>query len=788
MVDEDMENAGALMQLRSELFGHEEDVRGLAVDGTAGFLTASRDRTLKVWREAGPQAFDNTLSLVGHEDYVTTVVVLPSKSASQGAFVSGSRDKTVRIWDTSGSNVEKLEGHKWQVTAVVILSDGSIASASLDGTIRIWSNGKSTVLEGHEGPVQCLAVLPDGALLSGSNDKTIRRWIGSACQQTITGHSDTVRGLAVVPGLGFVSASHDQTLQIWTAAGESIATLVGHTAIVYSAAASSDGTIASASEDNTARLWRVDGSCLQVIEHQACVWTVAFLPNGDLVTGCSDFAARVWTAAADRAAPAEAQKAYLDAVEARKAASGGGGAGGGGALPDGLKMHDAMALMRAGERDGQTIVIREGGGGMAYSWSAQRGEWEKLGEVVSGPQDTMAVGGKQHLGQTWDYVFDVDIADGAPVKKLPANKGEDPYVAADRFLEQEQLPLSYREQIAQFVVENSHGGIQYDMPSFNADPFTGGGAYVPSGNTPAAGAGQTQAHSLTGGGYDPFTGGSSAPTSSTVARHVPARTFVAFTAVPKLEALSSKIREHSQQLGAGSSLALSAEEVAPQGTVDQLLARAASGARDDKVLASPLVQLLLKLLSWPAAQLFPIMDVARLLALQPEFASALAQASSQPGAGVGAALAAAMAEPQTAFNQQTALRLACNAFVQPSLRTWIATQVSSLLDGFAPALTAPSKAVRLAAATLLLNASILNDSELNMQVLSGLLEVLSNPTETDAETQYRAIVAVGTLVHGDSTMRTTAVDIGLKDNINQRQSTAVGKIAEAAQDVLHLLG
>lgn len=45
------------------------------------------------------------------------------------------------------------------------------------------------------------------------------------------------------------------------------------------------------------------------------------------------------------------------------------------------------------------------------------------------------------------------------------------------------------------------------------------------------------------------------------------------------------------------------------------------------------------------------------------------------GAGVGAALAAAMAEPQTAFNQQTALRLACNAFVQPSLRTWIATQV-----------------------------------------------------------------------------------------------------------------
>jgi phospholipase A-2-activating protein len=57
----------------------------------------------------------------------------------------------------------------------------------------------------------------------------------------------------------------------------------------------------------------------------------------------------------------------------------------------------------------------------------------------------MAVGNKQHANQSWDYVFDVDIADGAPVKKLAANKGEDPYDVTDRFLQQEQLPLSYRQ-------------------------------------------------------------------------------------------------------------------------------------------------------------------------------------------------------------------------------------------------------------------------------------------------------------------------------------------------------
>ena len=42
---------------------------------------------------------------------------------------------------------------------------------------------------------------------------------------------------------------------------------------------------------------------------------------------------------------------------------------------------------------------------------------------------------------------------------------------------------------------------------------------------------------------------------------------------------------------------------------------------------------------------------------------------------MGGALTAAMAEPQTAFNQQTALRLSCNSFVQPQLRNWIVTQV-----------------------------------------------------------------------------------------------------------------
>lgn len=70
-----------------------------------------------------------------------------------------------------------------------------------------------------------------------------------------------------------------------------------------------------------------------------------------------------------------------------------------------------------------------------------------IGEVVGTPGsggDTMAMGSKMHGGQQWDYVFDVDAEEGAAPRKLAANRGEDPYVVADRFLTEEGLPISYR--------------------------------------------------------------------------------------------------------------------------------------------------------------------------------------------------------------------------------------------------------------------------------------------------------------------------------------------------------
>lgn len=80
------------------------------------------------------------------------------------------------------------------------------------------------------------------------------------------------------------------------------------------------------------------------------------------------------------------------------------------------------------------------------------------------------------------------------------------HVSSSRFLEAENLPVSYREQIVDFIIRNSGGGAAMPaVPSVNVDPFTGSAAYMPSGIHASSAGGHPQA-TVTGGGYDPFTG------------------------------------------------------------------------------------------------------------------------------------------------------------------------------------------------------------------------------------------------------------------------------------------
>lgn len=54
------------------------------------------------------------------------------------------------------------------------------------------------------------------------------------------------------------------------------------------------------------------------------------------------------------------------------------------------------------------------------------------------------------MGREWDRVFDVEMDSGLKLK-LALDNGENPYIVADRFLEQHDLPQEFKEQVGAWV-------------------------------------------------------------------------------------------------------------------------------------------------------------------------------------------------------------------------------------------------------------------------------------------------------------------------------------------------
>ena len=71
---------------------------------------------------------------------------------------------------------------------------------------------------------------------------------------------------------------------------------------------------------------------------------------------------------------------------------------------------DAYQVSPCATSENRSLILRQ--------WEAEQNKWTKIGTVV----DAVGSGRKQlYEGKEYDYVFDVDIQDGAPPLKLPYN-------------------------------------------------------------------------------------------------------------------------------------------------------------------------------------------------------------------------------------------------------------------------------------------------------------------------------------------------------------------------------
>ncbi len=280
------------------LEGHASGVPAVAVLSDRRVVSASVDRTLRVWDVASGETLR---TLKGHTEWVRAVAMLDERRV-----VSASVDRTLRIWDVaSGETLRVLEGHTLAVDGVAALGETRLISASADRTLRVWDVASGEMirsLEGHTDDVFAVAVLNETRVISASGDRTLRVWDVESGEtaRILRGHTDGVLAVAVLGEMRVISASFDGTLRLWDlAAGKTLRILKGHTGWVGAVAVLDETHVVSASRDRTLRLWDVESgeSILTFKGHAAWVNAVAVLDETHVISASRDHTLRVWNLA-----------------------------------------------------------------------------------------------------------------------------------------------------------------------------------------------------------------------------------------------------------------------------------------------------------------------------------------------------------------------------------------------------------------------------------------------------------------------------------------------------------
>lgn len=533
-----------------------------------------------------------------------------------------------------------------------------------------------------------------------------------------------------------------------------ISSMSGHTSFVYSLAELGGAELASSGEDRSVRVWKDNGDLAQTITIPAIsVWTVAAFGDGDLACGSSDCFIRIFTRDESRLADAQETEAYEQAVSSQALNK----TQVGDVRKDQVPGKEALA--QPGKKEGETKMVSNGGMIEAYQWSSGSSQWEKVGEVVGGVGSGQK---KLHEGKEYDYVFDVDVADGVPPLKLPYNLSDNPYAAAQRFLERYELPPSYLEQIVQFIDKNTEGVSIGAGQQPHSDPYSGMGRYIP---------GQDSAPAATQSGPNLSILPVMAPQSFRQAN---------------LQALQSKTKDLS---------AASSPQVDVSAAIADLEAALTKGQSSQPINLTSVAP---ALTAWPASSRFPLLDLVRLSALFPtspktqDMLPQLLQSAEWHDDWPTSTDSVKARETNTML----AARAIANMFSSSSGRDYLVNKGQSVLEE--PGLpgsvrttnfTHLNKNGRIAYATILFNFSTsvvsgnASDAAIWANVLlDAIVQVLTEEPAGEEEVIYRALVALGNLTYAASSKQS-----GSSSSSGVSSSLPVGTI-QLARDAAEAWG
>ncbi|KAL6690634.1 PFU domain-containing protein [Trichoderma pleuroticola] len=743
----------AEFKLSAQLLGHEADVRAVSFPSPNFALSASRDCTVRVWRRTQtiPPAFEGSLLSRGSE-YVNTVAFFPpSHDHQSGLVVSGGKDTIIEVKSPSLSATDHAErlliGHAHNVCTLDVSPQGTyLVSGGWDGQARVWNLSKwetEHMLSGHEGmAVWSVVAFDETTVVTGCADKSIRVFDlkqsrgGDVVPAATIYTPDVVRALCKVPkghpsGADIASASNDGTLRLWKLNGQQVGELHGHESFVYSLASLPSGELVSSGEDRTVRVWK-GTECIQTITHPAIsVWTVAVNPEtGDIISGASDGVARIFTRRSEAIADEATLKEFQDLVKASAIPQQQLGSINKEKLPG-----PEFLTSKAGTKEGQVQMIKESNGNItAHTWSMAQQQWINVGTVV----DAVGSTGKkvEYNGQSYDFVFDVDIEDGKPALKLPYNLSENPYERATKFLNDNELPLSYLDSVANFITENTKGAtLGKSERSTGPDPYGTESRYRPGEES-----------------------------QSQTPKVLPQREYLNISAA-KYEAILNKISNVNKTM-----MSSGRKDVALNPGEDATLQSSKAALDASKAISTPTLNVILKIVTeWPYSDRLAGLDLLRCVA---RFPIAAQFKGPQNETLLDIAVVSSIPDdfPPNENAAMMGARTIANLFGSADGRSLASSQADKAIS-FLERVTGIkggepigkfNRNVLVALTTVAVNYSVLVNKEklLNPEQRRRLVTVLGTilKDQTDSEVLYRALVALGTIL---STSKDEAKSLGV---------------------------
>lgn len=371
-------------------------------------------------------------------------------------------------------------------------------------------------------------------------------------------------------------------------------------------------------------------------------------------------------------------------------------------------------------------MIKETNGNVsAYQWSTAANTWINVGTVV----DAAGSSGRKitHEGKDYDYVFDVDIEDGKPPLKLPYNLSQNPYEVARKFCENNKLPITYLDQVTNFIVQNTQGatigqasgGSQGHVPG--ADPWGTESRYRPGEASPAP--------------QQPL---------ATRPKVLPQKEYLDITTA-NLKTIFKKIQEFNQKLidegSKGLSLNPSDLEVL-ESTITHL--EKGSSKNIDPIGIDVVFKIAT---SWPQDKRLPGLDLLRVLTAA---SSKTAAYQSPAGESLVAILAGSGVFKSTSppNNTMLAARAFSNLFKTEEGRTVADHEFEAIHALIKPFITSSTRTLVIALTTIYINYAVLLSTTSNADRALTLLDDLTQMllSASDSEAVYRALVAIGTLL------------------------------------------